>query len=75
MAKLTKVERNNLPLGSFAGPNRTFPIPDKNHAIAAKSRATAAVHAGRMTKSEEEKIDAKANRKLRTTGLLSYQKG
>jgi hypothetical protein len=35
MAKLTTAARNNLPASTFAGPGRSFPIPDKNHAKAA----------------------------------------
>jgi len=35
MAKLTPEERKELPSSTFAGPNRSFPIPDKNHAKAA----------------------------------------
>jgi hypothetical protein len=35
MAKLTAAKRKALPNKTFAGPNRTFPIPDKNHAKAA----------------------------------------
>ena len=35
MSKLTKGQRKSLPSKDFAGPNRTFPIPDKKHARAA----------------------------------------
>ena len=35
MAKLTAAARDKLPGKTFAGPNRSFPIPDKNHAKAA----------------------------------------
>jgi hypothetical protein len=64
MSKLTSKGRNSLPAGKFAGPNRSFPVPDKSHAANAKARATQAVNAGRMSKAEEAKIDAKANRVL-----------
>ena len=62
MAKLTTSRRKALPASKFAGPNRSYPVEDRGHAIAAKSRASAAVNAGRMSKSTEAKIDAKANR-------------
>lgn len=62
MAKLTSKGRNALPAGKFAGPNRSYPIPDKAHAANAKARATQAVDAGRMSSAERAKIDAKANR-------------
>lgn len=64
MAKLTAGKRNKLPKSDFAGPDRSYPVPDRGHAIAAKSRASAAVNAGRMSKSTEAGIDAKANKVL-----------
>lgn len=66
MAKLTTKTRNKLPLTSFGLPgSRKYPMPDKAHAANAKARASQAVNAGRMSKSTEAKIDARANRKLR----------
>lgn len=35
MARLSAKARKNLPAKTFAGPNRSFPIPDKAHARAA----------------------------------------
>ena len=64
MSKLTSKQRKALPASTFAGPNRSFPIPDKSHAAKAKARATQAVNAGRMSPAQKAKIDAKANRKL-----------
>lgn len=66
MAKLTSKQRKSLPLTEFGLPSRrAFPINDRAHAANAKARATQAVKAGRMSKSTEAKIDAKANRKLK----------
>ena len=65
VAKLTTKARKKLPASDFAGPDRSYPVPDKGHAVAAKSRATQAVAAGRMSKSEKAKIDAKANKVLK----------
>ena len=66
MSKLTTKARNRLPLTSFGLPGlRKFPMPDKAHAANAKARASQAVNAGRMSKSTEAKIDAKANRKIK----------
>ena len=65
MAKLTTKKRKALPKSTFAGPDRSYPIPDRAHAGNAKARASQAVNAGRMSKAEEEKIDAKANRVLK----------
>ena len=39
MAKLKAAARKALPTSTFAGPKRSFPIPDKNHARAALSMA------------------------------------
>jgi hypothetical protein len=64
MARLTAKERKALPAATFAGPNRSYPIPDASHAANAKARASEAVNAGRMSKAEERKIDAKADAKL-----------
>jgi hypothetical protein len=65
MAKLTTKTRDKLPKSDFAGPGRSYPVEDKAHARAAKSRASGSVNAGRMSKSEERKIDAAADRVLR----------
>ncbi len=62
MSKLTTGERDKLPKDEFAGPGRSYPIPDKAHAVDAKARAAQAVKAGRMSKAEEAKIDAKADK-------------
>ena len=63
--KLTTKKRNKLSSSTFGLPGqRKYPMPDKSHAANAKARATQAVNAGRMGKSEERKIDAKADRKL-----------
>ncbi len=35
MAKLNMPQRNALPDNEFAGPERSFPIPDQSHAVQA----------------------------------------
>jgi hypothetical protein len=65
VAKLSSAARKALPKSSFAEPGkRAYPVPDASHAAVAKSRASQAVNAGRMSKSTEAKIDAKANKVL-----------
>lgn len=65
MGKLTSKERKNLPKSDFAVPGkRAYPMPDKAHAANAKARATQQVNKGNLSKSSEEKIDAKANKIL-----------
>ena len=66
MAKLKTETRNKLPSSKFAEPKkRAYPIEDKAHARNAKARASQAVDAGRMSKSEEAKIDKKADAVLK----------
>jgi hypothetical protein len=58
MARLTAAQRKKLPASTFAGPGRSFPIPDANHAKAALGRINNAPPAARA------KIRAAAERKL-----------
>lgn len=64
MAKLKAAARNKLPESEFAGPDRSYPIPDKSHARNAKARASQMEHEGRISESEKEHIDEKADKKL-----------
>ena len=62
MSELSTKSRDKLPAKDFAEPNkRAYPIEDKPHARNAKARASQAVKAGRMSKTEEAKIDRKAD--------------
>lgn len=66
MAKLSEKDRKKLPKSVFGEKKeRKYPMPDKSHAANAKARASQAVNAGRMSKSEEGRIDAKANKVLK----------
>jgi hypothetical protein len=66
VAKLSTKQRKKLPKSDFGEPGkRAYPMPDRAHAANAKARASQAVNAGRMSKAEEAKIDAKANKKLK----------
>ena len=40
MGKLTTSKRDTLPSKSFAGPDRSYPIPDASHARNALSRVS-----------------------------------
>ena len=40
MAKLTTAERNAIPPEDFAGPNKSYPINDDNHARNALARVS-----------------------------------
>jgi hypothetical protein len=66
MAKLTSKGRNSLSKSQFAGPGRSYPVPDKSHAANAKARASQMVKAGKLSPGSKAKIDAKANRVLKS---------
>lgn len=61
MARLTTRARKALPAKTFAGPGRSFPIPDKNHARAALQDIPRSKD---LTLAQAQKIRAAANRKL-----------
>jgi len=66
MAKLDTKKRDKLPAKDFAEPGkRAYPVEDKPHARNAKARASQAVKAGRMSKTEKGKIDKKADAVLK----------
>lgn len=65
MGSITTSRRKSLPDSSFGLPgSRKYPMPDKAHAANAKARASQQEKAGNLSEASEEKIDAKANRKL-----------
>jgi hypothetical protein len=63
MAKLTTKARKAIPTSKFAGPNRSYPIPDKAHAANAKARASQFA-----SPALKARIDAKANKVLGKKG-------
>lgn len=68
MATLKTKSRNALKAKEFGLPSeRKYPMPDKSHAANAKARASQMVKKGKLTESQKEKIDAKANKKLNKT--------
>jgi hypothetical protein len=58
MGKLTAKERNALPAKDFAGPHRSFPVNDENHARNALARAS------QFHPELKAKIRAKVHRKF-----------
>ena len=64
MSKLTSKDRKGMSKGSFAGPNRSFPIENKVHARMAISGATRSERAGNISPSTAARIKAKARNKL-----------
>ena len=74
MATLTTEQRKKLPAAVFAGPGRSFPIPDKFHAVAAERLVGRSVAAGNTTESEASKIKAKAKRVLAGRNMIARPK-
>jgi hypothetical protein len=65
MAKMKAATRNKLPASEFALPGtRKYPVNDASHARNAKARASEMANKGKISKSTEAKIDAKADKKL-----------
>lgn len=64
MADLTPAKRAMMAKALFAGPHKSFPINDAEHARLAISGATRSERAGNISESEEEKIKAKARARL-----------
>ena len=65
MGTLSAKQRKSLPTSEFGLPaERKYPMPDKAHARDAKARASQAANAGRLSASQKDRIDAKADRKL-----------
>jgi hypothetical protein len=62
MATLSDKKRDDLKESEFGLPEeRKYPMPDKAHARNAKARASQQVHEGNLSKSEQTKIDRKAD--------------
>lgn len=66
MAVLSATQRNALPGSTFAGPGRSFPIPDANHAKAALSLVGRSLKKGTVTSMQAATIRRKAKMKLAT---------
>ena len=75
MAKLTAKQRAKVPSKEFGLPEKArsakakkesgnYPIPDKDHAISAKSLSRKQRKAGNLTKDEFERINRKADKVL-----------
>lgn len=66
MSKLTTKVRNKLAAKDFALPKvRKYPIENKSHAKNAKARASEMANKGKISESQKNKIDSKANRMLK----------
>jgi len=65
MAKLTAEKRKKIPKKEFGLPGeKKYPMEDKAHARNAKARASEMANKGKLSKSAEAKIDAKADKVL-----------
>src|SRR5678809_889390 len=65
MAELTEKKRDSLKSSTYGLPEeRKYPMPDKSHARNAKARASQQVKKGNLSKSDEARIDRKADKVL-----------
>lgn len=62
--KLTAAMRKKIPASKFAGPGRSFPVNDANHARAALSMVGRSESKGNVTPSQASKIRSKARKML-----------
>ena len=62
MAKLSKAARAALPKSKFAGPDRTFPVNDADHAKAALLDVGKAKN---LTRAEKAEVRADARKELK----------
>jgi hypothetical protein len=62
--KLTASARKKIPASKFAGPGRSFPIEDKNHARAALSMVGRSEAKGNVSASAAAKIRHRAKEML-----------
>jgi hypothetical protein len=66
MAKLSEKKRDSIKDSKFGLPDeRKYPMPDESHARNAKARASQQVKKGNLSKSDEAKIDRKADKILK----------
>jgi hypothetical protein len=66
MATLNEKKRDSLKSSTFGLPGeRKYPMPDESHARNAKARASQQVKKGNLSKSDEAKIDRKADKILK----------
>ncbi len=77
MSELTPKQRTKLPAKAFGLPEKArsskakketgnYPVPDKGHAISAKSRSRKQRKAGNLTKDEFDRINRKADKVIRS---------
>ncbi len=65
MAKLDAGERKEIPSREFGLPGqRKYPMPNREHAVIAKGRATQMEKRGKLSPASAAKIRAKANQLL-----------
>ena len=68
MTKLTTKQRHAIPSSAYGLPaEKKYPMPDREHAANAKSRATEMEKKGKLSVSNMNKIDTKANAILAKT--------
>lgn len=70
--ELTTQARAAIPTSSFAGPKRSFPIENPDHAVAALRMVGRAQAAGHLTQAEADHIRARAHAVLSARNGTGY---
>lgn len=71
MAKLSSKARKSMPKSEFAGPGRSFPIPDRKHAKAALMD----LNKSSISPSAKAKVRSRADAKLKSTDKKPKKRG
>ena len=64
MARLTTEQRKSMSPSEYALPGKRFPLNDKTHEEKAIQLAPTSLHAGNISKAQEQEVIRKANAKL-----------
>lgn len=64
MARLSTIQRKKLPSSDFAGPGRSFPVNDAEHARKALQLLPRSEKAGNISPGAAAKVRARAHAKL-----------
>jgi hypothetical protein len=75
MSVLHAAQRNALPTSTFAGPDRSFPIPDANHARAALSMAHYASNPAAIRAKVHAKFPSIGGAGLQRSAILKHLGG
>lgn len=74
MAKLTSAQKKKMSGSKFAGPGKSFPIPDDEHARKAIQLGARSLKKGNISRAQYKQIVAKARKQLRKKNTSAKSK-